>query len=550
MKRVSAAAKRFFPGANIRESPMEKRLAQINSPVGKTLASSLGCAIKSTNTGAGLEEDVTGQNKIDEQEPQMSEASALLEQSGSNIMAKNSQDEVQIVSPIPSQSTCNKPVPETVEGGQSEWQVVKRKTKNKDDAKHQTKPIPVVLDNIASRFTSRLKFFAELNRCQPELGKRIKVTHVTKLARGGISVHPADLLSFNHLLKPENWPNDAFGGGLKVHLPARNEERHVRVVIKNIEPDVPMQEIEQELAAHGFKEPKARRIGKSYLVSVELLKPQAQSLLKEGHINLWYFRHRVEMHSGDAVIQCFKCQGFGHIGRNCTKDQCCLRCSGKHHVSECKITETRCANCGGDHPAVAQKCPIRQAELERRAIQGEPKKQRPPPVTSGKSNDSRQTTRTYARVAVTDSNTTFKEQVVQECLNELGKQNTDAASPANTPRASTEAENHTAIEQCVSAVRAELTKFRQEVEASINSALRLRQKAMAESIAKELAPFFIAMLDAFAQVTTRQALTQDERSALARRLSSILNTGPANGPEKLFEQASQLLQNMQTCPRS
>ena len=78
VKRVSAAAKRFFPGANIRESPMEKRLAQINSPVGKTLASSLGCAIKSANTGAGLEEDVAERNKIDEHGPQMSEACALL----------------------------------------------------------------------------------------------------------------------------------------------------------------------------------------------------------------------------------------------------------------------------------------------------------------------------------------------------------------------------------------------------------------------------------------------------------------------------------------
>ncbi len=70
---------------------------------------------------------------------------------------------------------------------------------------------------------------------------------------------------------------------------------------------------------------------------------------------------------------------------------------------------------------------------------------------------------------------------------------------------------------------------------------------MVESIAKEMAPLFIAMLDAFAQVTTRQAMTSDERSALARRLSSILNTGPTNGPEKLFEQASQLLQGTQPC---
>ncbi len=64
-----------------------------------------------------------------------------------------------------------------------------------------------------------------------------------------------------------------------------------------------MEELEQELVTQGFKEPKARRIGKSYLVCAQLPKSQEQSLLKEGHINLWYFRHRVEPHFGDAITQ-------------------------------------------------------------------------------------------------------------------------------------------------------------------------------------------------------------------------------------------------------
>ena len=70
---------------------------------------------------------------------------------------------------------------------------------------------------------------------------------------------------------------------------------------------------------------------------------------------------------------------------------------------------------------------------------------------------------------------------------------------------------------------------------------------MVESIVKEMAHLF-AMPDAFAQVTTRQAMTTEERSTLAKRLSSILNTGPTDGPEKQLEQASQLLQNTKAYP--
>ncbi len=76
--------------------------------------------------------------------------------------------------------------------------------------------------------------------------------------------------------------------------------------------------------------------------------------------------------------------------------------------------------------------------------------------------------------------------------------------PENASKPSATAENHNVIEQCVSAVKAEFTKFRLEVEAIINSALRIREKAQIESTAKEMAPLFIAVLDAFAQVTTRQ----------------------------------------------
>ena len=63
-----------------------------------------------------------------------------------------------------------------------------------------------------------------------------------------------------------------------------------------------------------------------------------------------------------SVTQCYKCQGFNHIAKDCKKDQKCVRCAGPHKSTECpdKNKETltvKCSNCNGNHVAASKECP-------------------------------------------------------------------------------------------------------------------------------------------------------------------------------------------------
>lgn len=56
--------------------------------------------------------------------------------------------------------------------------------------------------------------------------------------------------------------------------------------------------------------------------------------------------------SSNSVTQCYKCQSFGHIAKNCFRKEVCVICSGGHNTRECKNTkEVKCANCGKSHQA-------------------------------------------------------------------------------------------------------------------------------------------------------------------------------------------------------
>ena len=67
----------------------------------------------------------------------------------------------------------------------------------------------------------------------------------------------------------------------------------------------------------------------------------------------------------DVVIQCYRCQGFGHKANACTQEARCIRCGGNHNLAECTvpIAKSKCANCNGDHAASYKGCSKYQDEL-------------------------------------------------------------------------------------------------------------------------------------------------------------------------------------------
>lgn len=62
------------------------------------------------------------------------------------------------------------------------------------------------------------------------------------------------------------------------------------------------------------------------------------------------------------LMQCFNCQRYGHIARNCTATAKCGNCAENHNTRECTgKKEIRCCNCCRKHRAWDLSCPLRIA---------------------------------------------------------------------------------------------------------------------------------------------------------------------------------------------
>lgn len=79
------------------------------------------------------------------------------------------------------------------------------------------------------------------------------------------------------------------------------------------------------------------------------------------------------------VKRCYKCWGYYHIAKNCTRQETCFKCAGNHKASDCTTTKKRCVNCmhkikmynlkiNDEHEAMSVKCPtyIRALEEEKK----------------------------------------------------------------------------------------------------------------------------------------------------------------------------------------
>ena len=140
---------------------------------------------------------------------------------------------------------------------------------------------------------------------------------------------------------------------------------------------------------------KSKRTGKDMpFINIKSGDPkQAEALISGGLVcQKTEIIFRVEeFKTTPAILQCFKCQGFGHKAPNCTKNEKCVVCGEAHSHQNCPIKEKRkpkCANCRGPHVANYTGCPaykeqaFRQHVVQRQVSYATILKQASPPPPS------------------------------------------------------------------------------------------------------------------------------------------------------------------------
>lgn len=141
-------------------------------------------------------------------------------------------------------------------------------------------------------------------------------------------------------------------------------EKSLKVVMRGIAHHISMQTVAEDLDAQGYPANKITRmngkLGKpAPMVLIDIDKEYKSIYTKVTEccglaVTIEAMRVR------DDIIQCHKCQAFGHSQKNCHITHKCMKCGDSHSTHECRkptTTPPKCANCGGEHLSIYLGCP-------------------------------------------------------------------------------------------------------------------------------------------------------------------------------------------------
>lgn len=110
----------------------------------------------------------------------------------------------------------------------------------------------------------------------------------------------------------------------------------------------------------------SERREKEGIVIIEADDETHEVMLSKGKLNVGWRKCPAFNHIN--IKRCFKCWGYYHIAKNCTRKETCHKCAGNHNVSECTAAKKRCINCmfkiqtynlkiSDEHDALDPECP-------------------------------------------------------------------------------------------------------------------------------------------------------------------------------------------------
>ena len=149
------------------------------------------------------------------------------------------------------------------------------------------------------------------------------------------------------------------------------EAIHTRLVLKGVSPNIPEEDVRDELVAQDIQVVRVSQLTKMdkntpaittrYPIFLITFQPgtdirKVLQLHKLCHCIIQWEKYK----SSQPIRQCFNCQSFGHSSTYCGKPSKCVKCDQQHASKDCTKpagSTPTCVNCGGDHPANFTGCP-------------------------------------------------------------------------------------------------------------------------------------------------------------------------------------------------
>lgn len=178
--------------------------------------------------------------------------------------------------------------------------------------------------------------------------KNINYTRATNTGLG-IKIHPQTIQDYHQLRKHFDEQS------VKYFTHDPKSEKPLKIVIKGVFQQLTEEQITFDLDKQGYPVLKcARMMGRNKnpcpFVLVEISKDYKSIFNLKKCCGLDVTVESLK--NKQDIIQCHRCQLFGHAQKNCTDDFKCLKCGEKHSTHECekpRTTPAKCANCGEEH---------------------------------------------------------------------------------------------------------------------------------------------------------------------------------------------------------
>lgn len=175
-----------------------------------------------------------------------------------------------------------------------------------------------------------------------------------------VKIQPLESIIYNNIIKALNEKNTQY------HTYKPKLDKTFRVVLKNIHPSTDLEAIKLNLLEKGHEVTniwncKSRQTKKELPIFFLDLKQNANN--KEIYKIKLFMNNVVNFEAprpNKEVLQCTRCQNFGHSKNFCHKEPRCVKCIGKHFTKDCprntKDENVKCVNCSENHPANYKGC--------------------------------------------------------------------------------------------------------------------------------------------------------------------------------------------------
>lgn len=154
---------------------------------------------------------------------------------------------------------------------------------------------------------------------------------------------------------------------IQFHTYQLKQDRCYRVVLKNIHFSTPLEELKAEIEYNGFKVRNLVNVKSNvtkqplsmFFVDLEP-HPQNKEIFEVQYLLNCKVRFEPPLIKKE-VVQCKRCQDYGHTKTYCRNNFRCVKCGQNHDTITCQKPITvppTCALCQGEHPANYRGCPV------------------------------------------------------------------------------------------------------------------------------------------------------------------------------------------------